>query len=298
MPACRAPFCEVLGQRSPRDEVIAAWAAAYQQLADILIGAGARCNELTAATEAAGVVRDVPSRWCAKRPKAPRSRPSYLEPVDGGAVIAHQPGQYIGLRVVVDRPGTAPQIHFAVGARQRQELSYQRQARGRRQVSKPFARPGCMWAIRWNCSRLPAIFTRAIMPSPGADLAAVWVSRPRCPCCRPRCPRGARDHLHPCARDRGVHAFREKIDALANSHEQLTRAAIATTRRTRATRSMPRALLSTDRLARSGCPSRAMPMSASWARAASCAVSTVAARAWERARCNYAEFFGPAEALA
>ena len=26
-----------------------------------------------------------------------------------------------------------------------------------------------------------------------------------------------------CARDRGVHAFREKIDALASSHEQLTR---------------------------------------------------------------------------
>src|SRR5256885_3577968 len=92
---------EVLGAEIATDEVIDAWGAAYQQLADILIGAERQAYDRTAAAEGgwrgerAFVVED-------KVAESAEITSFYLVPADGGPVIAHQPGQYIGLRLVVD----------------------------------------------------------------------------------------------------------------------------------------------------------------------------------------------------
>src|SRR5690606_35284604 len=88
---------EVLGEAIATDEVIAAWAAAYQQLADILIGAEEQMYSATAA--AAGGWRGARRFVIAKKIEESAEITSfYLRPEDGGAVVAHQPGQYIGLR--------------------------------------------------------------------------------------------------------------------------------------------------------------------------------------------------------
>jgi len=91
---------EVLGAETATDEVIAAWGAAYQQLADILIGAEHEVYENIAAA---------PGGWRggrmfkvkAKTPESDEITSFYLEPVDGQPVIAHKAGQYIGLRLTV-----------------------------------------------------------------------------------------------------------------------------------------------------------------------------------------------------
>ena len=92
---------EVLGAQVATDAVIDAWAAAYQQLADLLIGA----EEGVYADSAAA-----PGGWRGARPfqvarkviESDEIVSLYLQPADGGPVMAFQPGQYIGLKLTVD----------------------------------------------------------------------------------------------------------------------------------------------------------------------------------------------------
>ena len=91
---------EVLGAEIATDAVIAAWAAAYQQLADILIGAEEKIYADTAA--APGGWRGARAfRVARKEPESAEITSFYLEPQDGGALPDFAPGQYIGLRLVV-----------------------------------------------------------------------------------------------------------------------------------------------------------------------------------------------------
>ena len=92
---------EVLGTEIATDEVLAAWAAAYQQLADILIGAEEKIYADTAA---------VPGGWRGTRvfrlarkvAESAEITSFYLEPQDASALASFEPGQYIGLRLVVN----------------------------------------------------------------------------------------------------------------------------------------------------------------------------------------------------
>ena len=92
---------EVLGAEVATDAVIAAWAAAYQQLAELLIGAE---EDVYAAAAAA------PGGWRGARPfqvarkviESDEIVSLYLQPADGGAVMAFRPGQYIGLKLTID----------------------------------------------------------------------------------------------------------------------------------------------------------------------------------------------------
>jgi nitric oxide dioxygenase len=92
---------EVLGVEIATDAVIDAWAAAYQQLADILIGAERAVYDTLAA--APGGWRGARTfRVAHKVVESSEITSFHLEPADGGAVVDFTPGQYIGLRLVVD----------------------------------------------------------------------------------------------------------------------------------------------------------------------------------------------------
>ena len=92
---------EVLGAEIATDAVIAAWAAAYQQLADILIGAEEKIYADTAA--APGGWRGARAfRVARKVPESNEITSFYLESQDGLALTDFVPGQYIGLRLVVN----------------------------------------------------------------------------------------------------------------------------------------------------------------------------------------------------
>ena len=92
---------EVLGTEIATDEVLSAWAAAYQQLADILIGAEEKIYADTVA--APGGWRGARAfRVARKVAESAEITSFYLEPQDGGALVNFQPGQYIGLRLVVN----------------------------------------------------------------------------------------------------------------------------------------------------------------------------------------------------
>ncbi|WP_427185282.1 NO-inducible flavohemoprotein [Bordetella bronchialis] len=92
---------EVLGAETATDEVIAAWAAAYQQLADMLIQAEAAVYEARA---------HEPGGWRGARPFIVSNKVAesaeitsfYLHPADCGPLLAYRPGQYLGLRLDVD----------------------------------------------------------------------------------------------------------------------------------------------------------------------------------------------------
>ena len=127
---------EVLGADIATDEVIAAWAAAYQQLADILIGAEEKIYADMAAA---------PGGWRGGRAfrvarKVRRKRRDHL--VLPGAAGRRRAGQLRARPVHRpapggERPGNPPQL-FAVGRAQRQRLPHQRQARaGRRGLELP-----------------------------------------------------------------------------------------------------------------------------------------------------------------
>lgn len=92
---------EVLGAEIATDEVIAAWAAAYGQLADILIG----LEESNYAKKAAapGGWRGVRRFRVARKVRESDEITSfYFSPEDGGDLLGFEPGQYIGLRLDID----------------------------------------------------------------------------------------------------------------------------------------------------------------------------------------------------
>jgi nitric oxide dioxygenase len=92
---------EVLGAEIATDAVLEAWGAAYQQLADILIGA--EKNSYEANATAPGGWRGARAFKVARKvAESDEITSFYLEPEDGQAVLKAAPGQYIGVRVTVD----------------------------------------------------------------------------------------------------------------------------------------------------------------------------------------------------
>ena len=211
---------EVLGAEIATDEVIAAWGAAYQQLADILIAAERSIYEQTAAAEGGWRgARDF--KLVKKEAESAEITSFYLEPADGGAVIAHQPGQYIGLRVMVD--GLEQRRNYSLSAASNGKsyrISVKREAGGKvsgylhdevqvGDVLQLFA-PSGHFTLQEGSKPL-------VLISGGVGIT------PTLPMLQAALPTGREITFIHCARDRGVHAFREKIDALVAANEQLTR---------------------------------------------------------------------------
>jgi nitric oxide dioxygenase len=211
---------EVLGADIATDAVIAAWAAAYQQLADILIGA----EEKVYADEAAA-----PGGWRGRRAfrvtrKAAESAEItsfYLEPQDGGALANFTPGQFIGLRLVVN--GQEIRRNYSLSAvpnGRDYRISVKREAGG---VASNYLHDAVQEGDLLELSPPAGDFVLAdgdkpvVLISGGVGItptlamldAALAGTRPV--------------HFIHFARNRNAHAFREAIEARNSRHAQLKR---------------------------------------------------------------------------
>ncbi|XXF10995.1 NO-inducible flavohemoprotein [Pseudomonas sp. D2-3] len=210
---------EVLGEETATDEVIQAWGVAYGQLADILIGA-----EESAYKEH----EQAPGGWrgsrdfkvVAKTPESEEITSFLLAPVDGGAVLLQQPGQYIGLRMVID--GQEQRRNYSLSARgngRQYRISVKRETDGkvsnylhdRIQVGDTLELfpPAGDFVLRPSSKPL-ALITAGVGITPA--LAMVEAARES----------GRPIHFIHYARHGGVHAFRQWIEAQSRDYPQIS----------------------------------------------------------------------------
>jgi len=211
---------EVLGAEVATDAVIDAWGAAYQQLADLLIGAE---EQTYAAIEAApgGWRGERAFRVTRKQAESSVITSFYLSPVDGGPVVAHQPGQYIGLRLLLD------------GQEQRRNYSLSSTANGSELRISVKREPGGLVSQHLHEQVAPGDVLQLFPPAGNfvlrdGDKPLVLISggvgiTPTLAMLQAALETERAVHFIHCARDRASHAFRDTVDALAARHPQLQR---------------------------------------------------------------------------
>lgn len=211
---------EVLGADIATDAVIEAWAAAYQQLADLLISAETQVYD-TAASAPGGWRGARPFRVVRKDAESSEITSFYLEPVDGGAVLAHQPGQYIGLRLVLDGEEVRRNYSLSAPADGRSlRISVKREPGGREsQHLHDQVAVGSVLELFPPAGH----FTLATDTKPLVLISGGVGITPTLAMLQAALPSGRPVHFIHCARNRGVHAFRAQVDALAQAHPQLQR---------------------------------------------------------------------------
>ncbi|WP_103308309.1 MULTISPECIES: NO-inducible flavohemoprotein [unclassified Pseudomonas] len=213
-------IAEVLGAEIATPEVIAAWGAAYNQLADILIGAEAGMYDKKA---------EAPGGWrgerefilAAKVQESSEITSFYFEPADKGPILVAEPGQYIGMKLILD--GEEVRRNYSLSAladNGRYRISVKRELGGR--VSNHlhhhfevgsriqlFPPSGDFYL---TASDKPLVLISGgvgITPTLAMLQAALQTERPV--------------HFIHCARNGRAHAFRDWIDDLARRHPQLKR---------------------------------------------------------------------------
>ncbi|MCS3470674.1 nitric oxide dioxygenase [Pseudomonas sp. JUb42] len=211
---------EVLGADIATPEVIAAWGNAYQQLADILIGAEAEVY--TAKAEALGGWRGVREfKLVNKVQESAEIVSFYLAPADGGAILDFAPGQYIGLQLMID--GVEMRRNYSLSAAAngcQYRISVKREPSGkasnylhdRVQVGESLQLFPPSGEFTLSHSDKPLVLISGgvgITPTLAMLSHALQSQRPV--------------HFIHCARNGQVHAFRDWIDALAAEHPRLKR---------------------------------------------------------------------------
>ncbi|MCQ4244234.1 NO-inducible flavohemoprotein [Stutzerimonas decontaminans] len=210
---------EILGEEIATDAVIDAWGAAYQQLADILIGQEEKLYHAKA--EAIGGWRGARRfRIARKVVESDEITSFHLQPEDGGPLMEFLPGQYIGLRLQID--GNEARRNYslsAAGNGSEYRISVKREPGGvvsnalhdmsEGTVLELFAPAG---EFTLQPSKKPLVLISGgvgITPTLAMLEQALASARPV--------------HFIHCARNAGVHAFRRSVDALAERHAQLKR---------------------------------------------------------------------------
>lgn len=213
-------IAEVLGDEIATEEVLQAWGNAYQQLADILIGA-----ERTIYDEKA----QAPGGWrgtrefklAAKVVESDEITSFYLKPADDGPVLAFTPGQYLGLQLFIG--GIEMRRNYSLSAvpgEGQYRISVKREPHGKvsnylhDQVqigdSLQVFTPSGEFVLTTSDKPLVLISGGVgITPTLAMLESALATSRPI--------------HFIHCARNGGVHAFRGWVDDLAARHPQLKR---------------------------------------------------------------------------
>ncbi len=210
---------EVLGEAAATDAVIDAWAAAYQQLADLLIGQEERLYQAKA--EAPGGWRGArPFRIARKVKESEEITSFHLQAEDGGPLMEFLPGQYIGLRLEIN--GKEERRNYslsAAGNGREYRISVKREPGGvvsnalhdmpEGAIVELFAPAGEFTLAPGNKPLVLISGGVGITPTLAMLEQALSTSRPV--------------HFIHCARNAGVHAFRRAVDALAERHTQLQR---------------------------------------------------------------------------
>ncbi|BCY03423.1 NO-inducible flavohemoprotein [Stutzerimonas stutzeri] len=210
---------EVLGEAIATDAVIDAWAAAYQQLADLLIGQEERLYQAKA--EAPGGWRGArPFRIARKVKESEEITSFHLQAEDGGPLMEFLPGQYIGLRLEIK--GKEERRNYslsAAGNGREYRISVKREPGGvvsnalhdmpEGAIVELFAPAGEFTLAPGNKPLVLISGGVGITPTLAMLEQALATSRPV--------------HFIHCARNAGVHAFRRAVDALAERHTQLQR---------------------------------------------------------------------------
>ncbi|WP_231423447.1 NO-inducible flavohemoprotein [Pseudomonas sp. Leaf59] len=211
---------EVLGSDIATPAVMQAWGAAYGQLADILIGAEKALYDEKA--KAPGGWRGARSFKLVKRVEESAEIISFhFAPVDNGPILKAAPGQYISLRLVLD--GEEVRRNYSLSALSdgsEYRISVKREAGGRvssylhnqLQVGATIELFPPSGDFTLVASDKPLVLISGgvgITPTLAMLEAALATERPV--------------HFIHCARNGGVHAFREWVDALAARHPQLKR---------------------------------------------------------------------------
>jgi nitric oxide dioxygenase len=209
---------EVLGPEIATDAVIEAWGAAYGQLADLLIGLEE--NIYAEKEQAPGGWRGARAfRIVRKVQESEEITSFHFRPVDGGALLAFHPGQYIGMRVFVG--GEELRRNYSLSAasdNHEYRISVKREPGGKvsnhlhdhvheNDTLDLFA-PSGDFTLEHSDKPLVLISGGVgITPTLAMLQAALATQRPV--------------HFIHSARHGGVHAFRDWIDALARRHPQL-----------------------------------------------------------------------------
>jgi nitric oxide dioxygenase len=211
---------EVLGADVATDAVIEAWGAACQQLADILAGAEEDIYDRVAQTP--GGWRDGRAFVVAHKVRESDEITSFhFVPADGAQVFIHEPGQYIGLRVLVGDQDMRRNYSLSAASDERgYRISVKRVPGGA--VSNhlhdnvdvgdtvELFPPSGHFVLEHNERALVLISGGVgITPTLAMLQAALATDRPI--------------HFIHSARHGGVHAFRDAIDELAARHPNLRR---------------------------------------------------------------------------
>ena len=211
---------EVLGAEVATDEVIAAWAAAYGQLADLLIGAEKAAYDATAS--APGGWRGARAfRVARKQPESAEITSFELVPADGGPLVAFQPGQYIGLTLRLDGEEVRRNYSLSAAPNGRSyRIAVKREPGGR--VSNHLhdhVHEGDTLDLFPPAGEftLPAGERPLVLISGGVGITPLLAML------EAAAPTGRAVHFIHCARDAAVHAFRDAVDALAVRHPNLVR---------------------------------------------------------------------------
>lgn len=211
---------EVLGPEIATDEVVAAWAAAYQQLADILIQAEEAVYQANA--NQAGGWRGARRFRVARRADESEEITSfYLQPLDGKAVPAYVPGQYLGLRLTID--GKEVRRNYSLSAPPdgtQFRISVKREPGG--QVSNHLhehAMPG----FELDVFPPAGEFTLRDSTRPIAFITAGVGITPAIPMLEAAARAGRTVHFIHCARHAGVHAFRDWVDDMTRRYPSIRR---------------------------------------------------------------------------
>ncbi|WP_236177017.1 NO-inducible flavohemoprotein [Pseudomonas qingdaonensis] len=211
---------EVLGKEIATPEVIAAWGAAYQQLADILIGAEEGLYQQKA--QAPGGWRGARAfRLAARVQESSEIVSFHFAPLDGGPILKGEPGQYLGLKVQID--GQEHRRNYslsALGDGREYRISVKREAGGK--------------VSNYLHEQLQVGDTLELFPPAGeftlsaSDKPLVLISggvgiTPTLAMLDAALASGRLVHFIHCARNGAVHAFRDWVDERAARHPQLKR---------------------------------------------------------------------------
>lgn len=213
-----AAIGEVLGD-AVTPEIADAWGAAYQQLADILIGAEAAVYQSNAQRQG-GWEGEREFRVTAKTPESDEITSFYLLPISGEQTIDFQPGQYIAL--VLDINGQMVRRNYSLSDAPAQKgirISVKREQGG--EVSNylhdqvqiddvlKVTAPCGDFVLESDSERPLALVTGGVGITPAISMLNASINSNR-----------EIIFIH-AARHGGVHAFADHVQSLAQKHSNL-----------------------------------------------------------------------------